>query len=563
MSEHAPPALLGNRAKTVSHGGINHRPAAWSIVEQEPLPANIHGLLDCVSAGQPQCVVWRSIDGDHTVMTYGELRRRSIVCAQHLQLMGVRKGTHIALMMPNVVGFLISWIALCRLGAVAVMVNIASTSSELGRLIRESDASYLIIDRQFLHTYHGVPADFRLREKQVIVHGDDEAAVSPLEDAIDWSDLIAGEGDPDARMLEVGLDDIAGILFTSGSSGVPKGCMLSHRYWLTLGKSRSAVGPAPGSMLIDTPMFYMGSLWKIMMGLYCGATLNVALRYSLSKLVDRITDNKIEFCTATSPAAKLAYDPRLEHSSLKFVTTYGLTKELHLEMQRRFGVPVREIYGMTEVGSALSMPVEDDSMTGSGSCGQPAPFRVCKIMADGQEVLDGTPGELWIGGPGLFSGYYRNQEATNSVFDGAWFRTGDLFRRDESGYYYMLGRIKDIIRRSSENISAAEVELAVTAIDGVFEAAAIPVPDPLRGEEVKVVIARTLNQIGAQLTPEQVIRECQQTLSPFKVPRYLEFMDALPKTASAKIDKPRLKAEAAGVTGHVYDTTIHQGKLTP
>jgi crotonobetaine/carnitine-CoA ligase len=229
---------------------------------------------------------------------------------------------------------------------------------------------------------------------------------------------------------------------------------------------------------------------------------------------------------------------------------------MHEGIEKLFGVPVREIYGMTEVGSVLSMPVEDDSMIGSGSCGRPVPFRRCKLMFDGREVPDGSPGELWVAGPGLFSGYYRNSEATEASFEGEWFRTGDLFRRDANGYYYMLGRIKDVIRRSSENIAAAEVELAVTAVDGVLEAAAVPVPDSFRGEEVKVVVARAPNEAGDGLTPRKIIEECKKVLSAFKVPRYVEIYDeSLPKTASSKIDKVRLKAEASRITPAIYDAT--------
>jgi acyl-CoA synthetase (AMP-forming)/AMP-acid ligase II len=532
---------------------IIDRPASWSIVESEPLPANIQSLLDDIAAGHPDKLLWRAIEGSGDVLSYTEFQRLSIVCAHNLRSIGVVRGSHVGLMMPNSSAFLVTWIALCRLGAVGVMINTASTTSELKRIIRETDVRHLVIDRQYLAAYEGLPQGSGLGKAHLVLHGPSDPAI-PAPPAIDWSELVQGMPDQSLDFPPVTLDDIAGILFTSGSSGVPKGCMLSHRYWLTLGKARAVLGPAPDSVLVDTPMFYMGSLWKILMGIYNGATLNVAPRLTLSRLIDRLVDNKIEFCTVTAPAAKLAPDPKLKDSSLKWLTTYGLAKEMHEGIEKLFGVPVREIYGMTEVGSVLSMPVEDDSMVGSGSCGRPVPFRRCKLMLDGKEVPDGSPGELWVAGAGLFSGYYRNPDATEASFEGEWFKTGDLFRRDEHGYYYMLGRIKDVIRRGGENIAAAEVELAVTAIAGVLEVAAVPVPDPLRGEEVKVVIARAPTEAGAQLAPARIIIESRKTLSAFKVPRYVEITDdPLPKTASSKIDKVKLKAEAAVVAPHVYD----------
>jgi acyl-coenzyme A synthetase/AMP-(fatty) acid ligase len=208
---------------------------------------------------------------------------------------------------------------------------------------------------------------------------------------------------------------------------------------------------------------------------------------------------------------------------------------------------------MTEIGSALSMPVDDTSMVGSGSCGLPTPFRRCKIVVDGKEVPAGVAGELWVAGPGLFSGYYKNPEATAASFEGEWFKTGDLFSRDESGYYFMLGRIKDVIRRSGENISAVEIELAVNAIDGVLETAAIPVADPLRGEEVKVVVSRAPGDSGTRLTAEVIVQACQRALSPFKIPRYVEFVDTIPKTPTGKIDKNVLKGAATVAGPGVYD----------
>ncbi|WP_219213978.1 class I adenylate-forming enzyme family protein [Variovorax boronicumulans] len=530
----------------------DRRPTLWARVEHAPLDANLPALLDRAVAHHPERLFWQSIDGDAPPLRYAEFGRLSRLCAEGLHARGVRKGSHVALMLPNSAGFMLCWMALCRLGAVAVMVNTASTSAEVERMLTTADVLFIVIDREFLPAYEGIASDRRLPEGHVIVHGTADGVPLAV-DQVPWDALVSGT-ETGQRLPEVMPDDIASIQFTSGSSGVPKACMLSHRYWLTLGKSRLSMGPEAQRMLIDSPMFYMGPLWRVIVAIHVGATLFVAKRYSLSRLFDRILEHKIDFCSVTYPVAKLEEDPRIAHSALKFVTTYGLSKELHAGLERRLGVPVREIYGMTEVGSVLCMPVEDTSMVGSGSCGLPAPFRRCKVVAEGgADAPAGVAGELWVAGPGIFSGYYKDPEATARSFEGEWFKTGDLFMRDENGYHYMLGRIKDVIRRSGENISASEIELTVNAIDGVLEVAAIPVADALRGEEVQVVVARAPGEAGRRLSAEAIVQACQAALSPFKVPRYVQFVDVLPKTPTGKIDKNVLKRGAYGADAAVHD----------
>lgn len=534
----------------VSHPS-DARPAAWSAIEHDPLPPSIHALMDATTAAFPDRLFWSAIDGNKASLSYAEFARLTMVAAARLRDLGVEQGSHVAIMMPNCEAFLASWLALNRLGAVAVMINTASTSAELERMLRTTDATHFIVDTSLLLAYQGIDAGARPMLEKIIVHGDAGPDMYG-EQFASWADLLAGEGLP-ADSVHVDIDDIASIQFTSGSSGIPKACLLSHRYWLTLGKSRSAIGPKAERMLIDSPMFYMGPSWRIILAIYSGATLFVATKFSLSQLFDRILDYRIDFCSVTYPVAKLEHDPRLANNSLKFVTTYGLSKELHVALEERFGVPVREIYGMTEVGSVISMPTSDLRMVGSGSCGVPAPFRRVRIVRDGKDVATGESGELWVAGPGLFSGYYKNPEATDASYEGEWFKTGDLFSCDENGYYTMLGRIKDVIRRSGENISAAEIELTLNALDGVLETAAIPVKDSFRGEEVKVVVARSPGELGARLTPEIIIDACKRALAPFKVPRYVELVDALPKTGSGKIDKNVLKA-ATHDGAQVHDT---------
>ena len=221
--------------------------------------------------------------------------------------------------------------------------------------------------------------------------------------------------------------------------------------------------------------------------------------------------------------------------------------ELHAELERRFGFPARAAFGMTEIGTGLMMPIEGEEMVGSGSCGIAGPFREARIAdPDGRTLPAGESGELLIRGPGIMRGYYNKPEATAAAFHGDWFRTGDLAVQDEDGFVTIQGRIKEMIRRAGENISASEVEAALLAIPGIAEAAAVPVPDALRGEEVKACVVLAEGRDMADLPPERIIALCSQRLAPFKVPRLIEYRTApLPRSTSGKVRKPELAAEKA------------------
>jgi crotonobetaine/carnitine-CoA ligase len=162
---------------------------------------------------------------------------------------------------------------------------------------------------------------------------------------------------------------------------------------------------------------------------------------------------------------------------------------------------------------------------------------------NGNPLPDGEIGELIVRGPGILQGYYRKPEANKASFHGEWFRTGDLFRRDERGFFYIVGRIKDMIRRAGENIAAREVEAVVCGLPEIAEAAALPVPDETRGEEVKIYVVPQPGVTQANLTPQKIIGYCTANLASFKVPRYIEYRSELPKTPSDKVAKHVLKAE--------------------
>ena len=511
-------------------------------LERDVSHANLGALVDDAASRFGEAPLWESID-DGSTLSFAAFAGQTVRCANALRALGVEPGSHVAVMLPNVPAYVITWIALARLRAVMVPVNTRSTSRELEYLLRDSDATFLVIDAAYREALVGIEnRDSVIAPAHVVVHGG--------EGGPSWQSIVDAAS-PDASGLPAPTPEtLMSIQYTSGSTGFPKGCMLTQDYWIVLGYVRAHQGPAPKRLLIDKPLTYMGGKWRFLMCLYLGCTACIAQRFTLSGLQQRLVDHRIDFFAATDAVAKLPDHPGIETLNIAWISIAGLSKALHAPLEKKFNAPVRELYGLTETGSTLYMPTDATQMVGSGSCGLPAPYRRCRIVDPerGSDVAVGETGELWVSGRGILKGYYNKPDATAEAFSGEWFRTGDLFKQDADGYYYIQGRIKDSIRRSGENISAREVESVAAGIPGVLEAAAVAVPDELRGQEVKLCLVL---QPGADVAPEQVIAHCVERLAAFKVPRYVEYYDDFPRTSSNKIAKQALSAAARA--GKLYD----------
>ena len=506
-----------------------------SQVMAAALPSSIGALFDKAAQLYGERPFWVPIDGQGASYSYAAFNRETDRCGAALAAIGVGKGTHVAVMLPNVAEFAIAWIALAKLGAVLLPVNTAYTAREIEYVLSNADAEFLIIGSNYLDRYRVIEDGDRIARDHIVLWGEAVAGYPNT-----WARLME-QASPDAMpAVQVGHDDLAAIQYTSGSTGFPKGCMLGQLYWLTIGRVRMAQGPQVSRILIDTPFFYMGPQWRMLMAAYQGATLYVAMRFSLSGFSERIRAHDIDFAYAPDQVAKLPVAAG-EINSLKWIAIAGVARDLQRKMETMFNSPVREIYGMTEIGAALNMLADDRLMVGSGSCGIEAPFRTCRIVdADGQDVKPGEVGELRVTGPGILQGYYKNPEATAAAFDGPWFRTGDLFRQDDNGYFYFVGRRKDIIRRSNQNISAVEIESILAAIPEVHQAAVVPVPDAFRGEEIKAYIVLRPGVTAERASPGYLADCCASQLAVYKLPRYFEYIDAMPLTSSNKIAKPDL-----------------------
>jgi len=282
--------------------------------------------------------------------------------------------------------------------------------------------------------------------------------------------------------------------------------------------------------------------------------LFIANRPSASRFMDWVRAHHIHFCIFPEVVYRQPPNPKDGDNDLRRVAIYGVRKSVHADLQQRFNVQAREAFGMTEIGSTLFVPLEAVEMVGSGSCGVPAAFRECRVVDDdGKDVAVGDIGELVVRGPNILLGYYNKPAATAESFFDDWFRTGDLFRQDENRFLYIVGRKKDMIRRSSENIAAREVEAALMLMPEIDEAGVVPVPDEERGEEVKayVVLADGYKQEDAP--PERIIAHAREHLAVFKVPRYVEYRTDFPRTPSLKLKKGELIAEKEDLRAGSWD----------
>jgi acyl-CoA synthetase (AMP-forming)/AMP-acid ligase II len=473
-------------------------------------------------------------------LTYRDLDQSADRLASGLLELGVRKGTHVSVMLPNVKEYVISWVALGRIGAVMVPANNAYTGSELHFVLSDSDAQFLIIDDNYLPRLNDMP-DWPpfLDPSRVLVRG------TAPNGYLDWAKVHDEGSKKFEAPWRMAATDLLNLQYTSGTTGFPKGCMLTHEYWVMISHLAALQRGQKYNVkktLIWAPFFYMDPQWQFLMTMRLGATAYIARRMSLTNFLDWLINFEIEYCAFPEPAmGRFPTSPKDKLVKLKFVNAFGWRGGANVDVEKRFNTIARNSFGMTEIGSGITLPPEATHMVGTETCGLPSPFREARILDEnGNDVPQGQEGELWITGRAILSGYYKRPEANAESFQGKWFRTGDIFRQDENGYYYIVGRIKEMIKRGGENISAREVEAVLRQIDEIEEAAAIAVPDEMRREEVKVYLMLSEGVSEKNCLPEKIIAHCQKHLAEFKIPRYYTYVKDFPRTATRKIVKRKL-----------------------
>jgi len=511
-----------------------------------------------------------------TSLTYAQMERFSNRCANAFRDLGVQKDDKVAIMLPNCPEFLHVWFGLAKLGAVEVPINTSYKGEFLRYIVDQSDSKVLVIDGDWLprvlRVLEGLP-----KLKTIVVRGEvvtDEVAgptagsaatpgVAPRVAVIAWNEFFAAPEDP--VEADVQPQDACSIIYTSGTTGLSKGALGSHKFWVVVAQKMLEYREGTKDDVFYTflPLYHFNAqVLTVLSALVAEASMVLSDKFSASGFWDdirRFGATQFNYLGAVIPIlVKQPPRPDDRDNPARIALGAGCPADVMVEAEERFGITCMEGFGMSEIGIPIHVRAHDRR---PGSCGKPLDIYDIRLVDDQDEVVPvGEPGEI-VFRPRepytMMTGYYNMPEKTLEAYRNLWFHSGDLGRRDADGYFYFVDRKKDALRRRGENISSFEVERAINTHPAVLESAAVAVKSELAEDEVKICVVL---RPGATLAPEDLVTYADERMPYFAVPRYIEFLDALPKTPTERIQKYVLKE--AGVTPTTWDREKAGVKVT-
>ena len=513
------------------------------VTPAQPSPAdmNWYAVLAHHAARDPEKAI-TIFEGERT--SYAEMALRTAALAGGLSHHGVGQGEVVALLSYNCPEFLETIFAANYLGAIAMPINWRLAAPEVRYILEHSGARALVCDDSLVDVANEAT---RGREATLV-----RASVAPTTRE-GWTSLAELRATPgQASRVPVAADDIHRLMYTSGTTGRPKGVMLTHANlaWKNLahivefGFTRSDLGLACG------PLYHVGALDLTTTSLIAaGATTIIHRVFDAASVVDELEASRVSTVwLAPAMVSAIMALPDVEQrdlTSVRVVINGGEKMPIPLieRIQRVFpSAWFADAYGLTETVSGDTFLDRDNIVRKLGSVGRPCLYLELDIWdADGSSLPPGEEGEIVMRGPKVFKGYWRDAEATDAAFAGGWFHTGDIGIRDDDGYLFILDRLKDMIVSGGENIASSEVERVLYEHGAVLEAAAVGRPDDRWGE---VPVAFVVVREDATVTTETLLEHCRAQLARFKVPREITFLDALPRNPSGKVLKRELRGGA-------------------
>jgi O-succinylbenzoate-CoA ligase len=499
-------------------------------------------VLEHHASGSPDKPIVRF--GDQAV-SYREMSEWSAALAAGLAADGVERGDVVALLSYNRNEFLATIFAANHLGAIAMPINWRLAGAEVRFILEHSEARALVCDGELLELANAAVEGLDRDLARIAVSSD------PHEGWRGFADLPA----PSAARAHVAMegDDVHRLMYTSGTTGRPKGVMITHAnlawknhaHVAEFGFTADDVGLACG------PLYHVGALDLVTTSMISvGATTVIHRTFDAEAVVDEIERSRVTTVWAAPAMVRAILDvdgvADRDLSSLRVIIAGGEKMPIPYIDRLRTVFPsawLADAYGLTETVSGDTFLDRESTVSKLGSVGRPCQYLELDIWDEGHSpVPPGERGEVVVRGPKVFKGYWRDPEATAKAFAGGWFHTGDVGVVDDDGYLYIVDRLKDMIVSGGENIASSEVERALYEHDSVVEVAVVGRPDERWGE---VPIAFVVVRDGADTTAEELIEHCRGQLAKFKVPRDVMFIDELPRNPSGKVLKRELRDQAS------------------
>lgn len=481
-------------------------------------------------------LVHETAQEDISELSYEELYRLSKQIASAMQTLGLKKGDRVFVFLRNTPNFIPIWFGLLAAGLVMVPGNIYLTEPEIEYQLEHSSPALVITEPM----YEAVILDAIRKTKK------------PVPVLLEQTLLQQSENVASTKQAKISGDDLAQILYTSGTSARPKGVMLTHANLLWAGLSSALhSGFTPHDRVFNNkPLFHANCQDTVLSCLTAGATVIVGERYSATRYLSQLHRHRATVCSLSGMLCRTL----LNQPETKLDRTHGIRFAGYAinisedEINRfinRFNIKLRNGYGQSEAMLYISLQSSTELST-YPSIGRPCLDREVLIVNEQNEpVASGEIGEIVVKGRrgrNLMLGYFNDQAATDVAFEGGWLHTGDMGYFDDRGNLYFFGRKKEVIKRAGENISAAEVEEVLMSHPSVMDVAVVGIADPIRDQAVMACVV--LRNAGC-VTEQELKEHCRQSLAYFKVPTVFRYMTELPRNASGKIVKRELAELAA------------------
>lgn len=523
----------------------------WCNSEQD----TINDLIRRALARNPEHPFLDFLGEIHTV---GEIDKNACKLANGLQSLGISKGMTVATLLDNSAESVFIWLAINKLGAISVPINTAYKGEYLRHQLADSGATVVIAESDYAERTSKI-AD-KLSEMNTLVYrGEAPKLSTPLtQQLLAWEQIVSKDDtDP---MIEVAPGDLAMLIYTGGTTGPSKGCMVSHNYACNLAKLIS-VGTGRNADTVSwtaLPLFHLNAVVNVLCDMDAGGRMAVYPRFSVSNFwpeIERTGANYATLLGSMFPMLLTAPDNEAEqrcHGQLATIAGAPFPTKLQEAWKERFGAKYTACpgFGLTECSLVTSLALHAEVKPDcSGKRNDSFDVRI--VDDNGNEVADGTPGEVIVRPlkPNvMFNGYWRRPEDTLKTMNNMWFHTGDIGKFDEDGFFYFVDRKKDYLRRRGENISSFEVESSFRRHPAIEDVAAHAVLSDLTEDELKVSVVLRADQT---ITEEDLCLWAAEQMPYFAVPRYIEFRAELPRNPVGRVLKYKLRDE--GVTPATWD----------